>query len=150
MNVYAASGSDLHSSTLGSASISVTQADAFGTVGRGGGHHRDDAEPQRVDLAKSAPVIAIDQTVITTDAGVANFSSTGGARTRAGRHQRIHALYTAGSQPASPANPVLVYDPTAHTLSFDVASTSVVLVTLGAETHPTSLDAAEIFITHFA
>jgi hypothetical protein len=149
LNVYAASGSDLHSSTLGSASISVTQADAFGTVG-GAVVITETMPSHSASSGESAPVIAIDQTVITTDAGLANFSSTGGASTvQVATNEYMH-LYTAGAQPASPANPVLVYDPAAHTLSFDVANTSIVLVTLGAQTHPTSLDAAEIFITHFA
>ena len=99
---------------------------------------------------ESAPIIALDQTIITTDAGMAGFSGTGGAGTvQVATNEYMH-LYTAGSQPADPTNPILVYDPSAHTVSFDVGNTSIVLVTLGAQTHPTSLNAAEIFITHFA
>jgi hypothetical protein len=149
LNVYAASGSELHSSTLGSSSISVTQADTFGTVG-GAVVVTETMPGHTAATAESAPLIAIDQTVITTDAGAASFSSTGGASTVQVGTNEYMQLYTAGSQPASPVNPVLVYDPTAHTLSFDVASTSIVLVTLGAQTHPASLDPAEIFVTHFA
>jgi hypothetical protein len=148
LNVYAASGSELHSSTLGTASISVTQADAFGTVG-GAVVITETMPSHSAATAESAPLIAIDQTVITTDAGEASFASTGGASSVQVGTNEYMQLYTAGSQPASPANPVLVYDPTAHTLSLDVASTSIVLVTLGAQTHPASLNPAEIFITHF-
>jgi hypothetical protein len=150
LNVYAASGgAALSSNTLGSASISVTQADAFGTVG-GAVVVTETMPGHSAATGESAPLIVIDQTVITTDAGLAAFSGLGGVgMVQVGANEYMH-LYAAGSQPLSPVNPVLVYDPTAHTLSFDVASTSIVLVTLGAQTHPASLSPAEIFITHFA
>jgi hypothetical protein len=148
LNVYAAGGSSLSSTVQGSASISVTQADAFGTVG-GAVVITETMPAHTAATGESAPIIALDQTVVTTDAGAATFSSTGGTGTvQVGTNEYMH-LYTAGSQPTDPVNPVLVYDPNAHTLSLDVASTSVVLVTLGSATHPASLDPSEVFVTHF-
>ena len=99
--------------------------------------------------AESAPLIAVDQTIITADAGLASFSGTGSASSVQVGTSEYMQLYTAGSQPASPVNPILVYDPSAHTLSFDVGSTAIVLVTLGAPTHPASLSPAEIAVIHF-
>jgi hypothetical protein len=98
---------------------------------------------------ESAPVVAIDQATIITDAGIASFATTGGAASVQVGTSEYMPLYTAALQPSNPSEPVLVYDPNAHTLSFDLGATSVVLVTLGAATHPTSLDASEIFVTHF-
>jgi hypothetical protein len=148
LNVYAASGSLLHSSVLGSSSISVTQPDAFGTVG-GAAVVTETMPGHTAAAAESAPLIAIDQTIITADAGAASFSSTGGASTVQVGTNEYMQLYTAGAQPANPVDPVLVYDPSAHTLSFDVASSSIVLVTLGAQTHPALLSPAEIAVLHF-
>ena len=99
--------------------------------------------------SESALIVVLEQAILTTDAGAASFVSSGGAgMVQVGVNEYMH-LYTAGSQPATPVNPVLVFDPVAHTLSFDVASSSVVLVTLGAATHPASLDPSEIFVKHF-
>jgi hypothetical protein len=150
LHVYAAGGSALSSSVLGSSAISVSQSDAFGTVG--GAVVITETMPGHTAAAgESAPIIALDQTVITTDATAASasFSASGGAGMVQVGVNEYMTLYTAGQQPAHPTNPVLVYDPSAHTLSFDVASTSIVLVTLGAATHPASLDASEINIKHF-
>jgi hypothetical protein len=144
LNVYAADGSSLSSSALGSSSISVTQAEA----GAGGAVVITETMAGHTAAAgESAPIIALDQTVVTTDAGAATFATSG--QVQVGSSSNYMNVYTAGSQPTQAA-PELVYDANAHTLSLDVNGAMTVLVTLGTATHPTSLDPSEIFITHFA
>jgi hypothetical protein len=146
LNVYAHDGASLGSSVLQSAAISLTQTEAAA----GGALVITETMPSQAAAAgESAPIIAIDQTVITTDAGAASFASSGGnGMVQVATNEYMH-LYTLGAQPGSPANPVFVYDPAGHTLSLDVGNSSIVLVTLGAQTHPASLDPSEIFVTHF-
>jgi hypothetical protein len=139
LHVYAAGGSSLSSSSLGSTSISVSHSDAFGSVGGAV------VVTETVGGVESAPIIALDQTVVTTAAGAATFATTGQVQVAASEYVN---LYNYGSQPTQSA-PELVYNPTSYTLSLDVNGTFHTLVTLGTATHPTSLTAAEIFITHF-
>jgi hypothetical protein len=59
-------------------------------------------------------------------------------------------LYTTATAPADHANPILVYDPTAHTLAMRIDDYgSLTLITLGTATHPLTLDADDIYIRHF-
>ena len=139
LHVYAAGGGSLSSSVLGSTAISVTHSDAFGSVGGAV------VITETVGGVESAPLIALDQTVVTTDAGVATFATTG--QVQVGASEYVN-LYNYGSQPTQTA-PELVYNPTTYVLSLDVNGTFHTLVTLGTATHPTSLNAAEINITHF-
>ena len=107
------------------------------------------AATETVGGTESAPIIALEQTILTgaATADGATFATSG--QVQVGTNEYMN-LYTAGSQPGSPANPILVYDPTAHTLSFDAAGHSdVVLLTLGTATHPASLDPSEIFVKHY-
>jgi hypothetical protein len=100
--------------------------------------------------SESAPIIALEKTVLTNavTADSATFAASGAVQVGVGQYTD---LYTTATAPTHPTNPVLVYDPTAHTLSLDVDGFSpVVLVTLGTATHPTALTAAEIFIQHFS
>ena len=146
LNIYGAGGASLGTSVLGSSSIVVSHAEA----GAGGAVVITETMPgQTAAAGESAPIITLDQTVITTDAGSATFTATAGAGAVQVGVNEYMTLYTAGAQPADPVNPVLVYDPAAHTLSFDVNHSSVVLVTLGSATHLASLDPSEVFVTHF-
>ena len=108
------------------------------------------AVTETVSGVKSAPVIALEQTILTSTAtsNSAAFLTTGQIQVAANEFVN---LYTTATAPVSPVNPDLVYDPTAHTLSFEVGSQSpVVLLTLGTATHPAALDPSEIFVKHFA
>ncbi len=140
VTLYSASGSVV-TTTSASPSFTVSAAESGSGV--------DVAVTETVGGTESAPIIALEQTILTNAATAdgATFATTG--QVHVGTNEYMN-LYTAGSQPASPANPVLVYDPTAHTLSFDAAGHSeVVLLTLGTATHPASLDPSEIFVKHY-
>ena len=108
------------------------------------------AVTETVAGVESAPVIALEQTILTSLASSdsATFLTTG--QVQVGANEYLN-LYTAATAPVSPVNPDLVYDPNAHTLSFEVAGQSpVVLLTLGTATHPAALDPSEIFVKHGA
>jgi hypothetical protein len=108
------------------------------------------AVTETVSGVESAPVIALEQTILTSTAtsDSAAFLTTGQIQVAANEFVN---LYTTATAPVSPVNPDLVYDPTAHTLSFEAGSQSpVVLLTLGTATHPAALDPSEIFVKHFA
>jgi hypothetical protein len=147
VNEYSHSGALLGSVPTGSAAISVSLSDAA----LGGAAAVTETMPgQTATAGESAPLIILDQNVITTDAGAATFSASGGAGTVQVGANEFLPLYSAGTQPAIPANPVLVFDPTAHSLSLEVGGTLITLLTLGTQTHPASLSASEILVTHFA
>ncbi len=98
--------------------------------------------------SESAPVVLLEQSalegIVNTDG--ATFAASGAVHVTGSEYLDIYNLSAA---PAHPANPVLVYDPTQHTLSLDVdGHAPVVLVTLGTATHATSLDATEILVKH--
>ncbi len=106
------------------------------------------AVTETVGGIESAPIIALDQTILTTAAAgdSVTFMTTGQVQVAANEFVN---LYTTATAPVSPVNPDLVYDPTAHTLSFEVAGhAAIVLVTLGTATHPAALDPSEIFMKH--
>jgi hypothetical protein len=59
-------------------------------------------------------------------------------------------LYNTSEAPASPTNPILVYNPNAHTLALHLSGQApLVIVTLGTATHPTELNEEAIFVRHF-
>ncbi len=98
---------------------------------------------------ESAPIIVLEQTILTNVATTDGASFATSGQVQVGTNEYMN-LYTAGSQPSNSANPFLVYDPSAHTLSFDATSASpIVLLTLGTATHPASLDPSEIFVKHY-
>ncbi len=144
--VYAGSGAQL-SSTAG-VTASFDASASTGSIGNGmvvteivGGS---------AATSESAPIIALERAVLTTEAANdgATFAGSGQIQVDTGKFVN---LYTAGSAPAHPTSPVLVYDPNAHTVSMAVEGhTPLVLVTLGAATTPASLDPSEILIRHFS
>lgn len=95
----------------------------------------------------SAPLIYLEDTILTGQATADNatFAGSGQIQVASGEDPN---LYTAGSQPGTLANPVLVYNPGLHTLSYDDSHGAIVLVTLGTTTNPTSLDPSEIIVKH--
>ena len=145
LNIYASSGASL-SQTAG-VGASFTANASEGAIGNG--VVVTETVGALSATSESAPIIALEQTVITsavTGAG-ASFAGSGSVQVAVGEYLNV---YTTANAPASPANPYLVYDATAHTLSLDIAGYSpLVLVTLGAATHPASLDASEIIVQHF-
>ncbi|HEY1933953.1 MAG TPA: hypothetical protein VGG99_18230 [Acetobacteraceae bacterium] len=99
---------------------------------------------------ESAPIIALEQTILTTAASTDHVSFAASGDVQVGTGEFMN-LYTLGSQPATPSNPELIYDPSVHTLSYVDGTSTIVLVTLGGTaTHPASLDASEIFVKHYA
>ena len=140
LHVYAGSGgTDLSHPTLGAAAVSATVAES--AIGNAV------VVTESVNGVESAPIIAIELNAVTTAAGGATFASAGAVQVGVGQ---FVDLYTKVAAPTAPPNPILVYDPNAHTLSLNVAGHApVTLVTLGSTTTPTSLTAAEIFIQHF-
>jgi hypothetical protein len=140
VTLYSASGSVLTTSSA-SPTFTVSAAESGSGV--------NVAVTETFGGVESAPIIALEQTILTNAATTdgATFATSGGVQVGAVGYMN---LYTAGSLPASYANPILVYDPTAHTLSFDAPGQSaIVLLTLGTATHPASLDASEIFVKHY-
>jgi hypothetical protein len=146
LNVYASSGSSL-SQTPGAAA-SFTANASEGAIGNG--VVVTETVGASAATSESAPIIALEQTVLTNAATAASATFAGSGAVQVGVSQYID-IYTTATAPAHPTNPVLVYDAAAHTLSLNIDSHApVVLVTLGAATHPTTLTASEIFIQHFS
>ena len=145
LNVYASSGASLSHTTGAGASFTATASE--GSIGNG--VVVTETVGASAATSESAPIIALEQTIITaaaTGAG-ATFAGSGSVQVGGGAYLN---LYTTANEPGAPANPNLVYDATAHTLSLDIAGHApLVLVTLGSATHPASLDPSEIVIQHF-
>ena len=145
LNVYASSGASL-SQTAG-VSAAFTADAAEGSIGNG--VVVTETVGASAATSESAPIIALEQTVLTDAATADSATFAGSGSVQVGVGQYVN-LYTTATAPASPANPVLVYDATAHTLSLDITGHApLVLVTLGSATHPASLDPSEIVVKHF-
>ena len=146
LNVYAADGTSL-SRTAGVTAAFTADA-SEGSIGNGA--VVTETVGASAATSESAPIIALEKTVITDAATAASATFAGSGSVQVGVGEYLN-VYTTANAPASPANPYLVYDATAHTLSLDITGHApLVLVTLGGATHPASLDPAEIVIQHFA
>ena len=145
LNVYAANGTSLSQTAGVGAAFDASASE--GAIGNG--VVVTETVGASAATSESAPIIALEQTVLTgaaTAAG-ATFSGSGSVQVGVGQYTD---LYLASAVPATPAYPALVYDPSAHTLSLDIAGHApLVLVTLGTATAPATLDPSEIFIKHF-
>ncbi len=140
VTLYSASGSEI-TTTTASPAFTVSALEA--------GPGINVVATETVNGTESAPIIALEQTILTNAAATdsATFATSGQVQVGTNEYMNV---YTAGSQPTNPTNPILVYDPAAHTLSFEAAGHSdIVLVTLGTATHPASLDPSEIFVKHY-
>ena len=145
LNVYASSGASL-SQTAG-VSAAFTADAAEGSIGNG--VVVTETVGASAATSESAPIIALEQTVLTDAATADSATFAGSGSVQVGVGQYVN-LYTTANAPVAPANPVLVYDATAHTLSLDITGHApLVLVTLGSATHPASLDPSEIVVKHF-
>jgi hypothetical protein len=145
LNVYASSGTSLSHTTGVSAAFDASASE--GSIGNG--VVVTETVGASAATSESAPIIALEKTVITDAATAASaiFAGSGSVQVGAGEYLNV---YTTANAPVSPANPYLVYDATAHTLSLDISGYApLVLVTLGGATHPTSLDPSEIIVQHF-
>ena len=145
LKVYAASGTLLSSTAHTAASFDAHDTEASA----GNGLVVTEAVSATAATSESAPIIALEQTVLTSAATLASatFATSGQVQVDVGKYVN---LYTAATVPAHPASPALVYDSGAHTLSLAIdGNAPLVLVTLGTATHPTTLDPAEIIIKHF-
>jgi hypothetical protein len=100
-----------------------------------------------VNGTESAPVVVLEAGILenAVSAAHATFASSGQIEVATGEYLN---LYTAGSVPMLTA-PALVYDPNAHTVSLDIPGNApVTLLTLGAATHPATLDVSEVLVKH--
>jgi hypothetical protein len=146
LNVYSGSGSSL--STTSGVAASFTANASEGSIGNA--MVVTETVGGSAATGESAPIIALEATVLTNAATAdsATFAGTGAVQIGGGQYAN---LYTTATAPTNPANPILVYDPTAHTLSLNITGHApTLLVTLGTATHPTALTAAEIFVQHFS
>ena len=138
VSVYDHSGTLLSSTVEGSASFTVSAPDS----GSGGNF----SITETVGGVESAPVVVLNASTLEglVSGASSSFSNSGEIQVGAGEYLN---LYTAGA--SLPNAPALVYDPNAHTISLDIPNASpVVLVTLGASTHPASIDPTEILVKH--
>ena len=145
LNVYASDGTALSRTAGVTASFTASASEAS----IGNGVVVTETVGASAATSESAPIIALERTILTdaATAGGATFAGSGQVQVDVGKYVD---LYTTATAPASPANPVLVYDATAHTLSLDVGGHApLVLVTLGGATVPAALDPSEIFVRHF-
>ena len=100
--------------------------------------------------SESHPIIGLERETITDFATLhsATFATSG--EVQVDTNQYVD-LYNSASAPSTPTNPILVYNPNAHTLALHVTGQSpLVLVTLGAATTPDELNDDYIFVRHFA
>jgi len=145
LNVYASDGTMLSQTSGVAASFTATAAEAS----IGNGVVVTETVGASAATSESAPIIALERTVLTnaaTSAG-ATFAGSGAVQVDVGKYVDI---YTSSTAPAHPSSPVLVYDTSSYTLSLSIeGQTALTLVTLGTATHPTSLSASEIYIQHF-
>lgn len=98
---------------------------------------------------ESAPIIAIERDTLANAVTAANatFATTGSIMVDNGQYVD---LVSSDDIVPSPAHPVLVYNPTSHTLALHISGQNpLTLVTLGTTTTPDTLDAGEIFVRHF-
>ena len=145
LNVYASDGTSL-SQTAG-VGASFTANASEGSIGNG--VVVTETVGASAATSESAPIIALEATVLTDAATFAGATFAGSGSVRVGAGQYVN-VYTTANAPAHPGNPDLVYDATAHTLSLDIdGHAPLVLVTLGAATHPASLDPTAIVVQHF-
>jgi hypothetical protein len=138
-NVYGETGTPLTSTLESTASFTVTAAD--------GGSGSDFSVTEIVNGIESAPVVILDAGILQNAvSGAATvFATSGQIEVAAGEYLN---LYTAGSVPML-TSPALVYDPNAHTVSLDIPNhAAITLITLGAATHPATLDVSEILVKH--
>ena len=138
VTIYDHSGNTVSTTPEGNASFTLTTPDS-GATG-------NFSITETVNSVESAPVVVLTQSTLESYvAGVsANFANSGQIQVGTGEYI---SLYTAGA--TLPNAPALVYDPNAHTISLDIPNSSpITLITLGASTHPASLDPSEILIKH--
>ena len=138
VSVYDNAGHLLSNTGENNASFVVTAPDA--------GSGSNFSITETVAGVESAPVVVLNATTLEglVSGASATFSNAGQIQVGTGEYLN---LYTAGA--TLPNAPALVYDPTAHTISLDIPNTApVVLITLGAATHPASIDPTEILVKH--
>ncbi len=137
VRLYASDGTLLATQTQAAAAFSISTNDV------GAGHNFAVTESAPGAGGEGAPLIVLDAAALEAEvaAAGASFASSGAIQVDNGKAVNI---YTTGTVP-NLLQPALVYDPSAHTLSLDVAGQSpLTLLTLGTTTHPASLDAGEI------
>jgi hypothetical protein len=146
VKIYDEHGSLLTSAREGHAGFTITAPD----VADPSGHGHAFAFTEVVHGVESAPVVVLDQGMLQAAVTAANASfanNLGDISVVAG--ETLH-LYTAGDQALQTlANPALVYDPNAHTVSLDIpGSAPVVLITLGAGTDPATAASIDVVVKH--
>jgi hypothetical protein len=93
-------------------------------------------------------VVVLEASLIETAVAAANasFASSGAIEVDSGKYLN---LYLSTAVPQNLQTPALVYNPVTHTISLDLpAASAITLITLGASTHPASLDVSEILVKH--
>lgn len=140
VNIYDAGGTLISVNPESQAAFTVTAPDP------GAGHAF--AITETVNGVESAPVVVLEAGLLETAAAAADaaFAASGAIAVDSGKYIN---LYTTGSVPQNMQVAALVYDPAAHTISLDLPHTQpITLITLGASTHPATLDASEILVKH--
>jgi hypothetical protein len=140
VHVYGEDGSLLTSIIAPQAQFTVSAADP--------GSNHNFSFTELVNGTESAPLVVLDANVLANavSAASASFAASGAIEVDPGKYLN---LYTAGSVPVLNA-PALVYDPSAHTVALDIPGNApVTLITLGAGTHPASLDISEVLVKHY-
>jgi hypothetical protein len=144
VKIYNEQGSLISATHEGQSSFTITASDPADAHGNG----QFFVVTEVTNGVESAPLVVLDEGAIqaAVAAAGATFANAGGVTVAANEHL---AVYTAGAVPQNLANPVLVYDPHAHTVSLDIPNSApIVLVTLGTSTDPAALTAADFVVKH--
>ena len=145
LKVYASSGSVLSTTAHAAASFDATAS--VGAIGNG--IVVTEIVGSTAANSESHPIIGLERETITdfATAHSATFATSGEVQVDT---NMFVDLYNSASAPASPTNPILVYNPNAHTLALHISGQApLVLVTLGAATTPDELNDDYIFVRHF-
>ena len=140
VNIYDSSGNPLSNTVEAQSGFTITAPDS------GLGHAFSITET--VNGKESAPVVVLEANLIeaAVTAADATFATSGAIEVDSGKYLN---LYTSTSVPQNLQTPALVYNAATHTISLDLPNASAVtLITLGASTHPASLDVSEILVKH--
>jgi hypothetical protein len=146
VKVYDQHGSLLSSIREGHSGFTISAADTADHSGNGQAF----AFTEVVNGVESAPVVVLDQGVLEAAVSAAGATFANNGAVSLNHNNETLAIYTAGVDvPQNLANPALVYDPHAHTVSLDIPNSApIVLITLGATTDPAALTAGDFIVKH--
>lgn len=146
VKVYDQHGGLLSAIREGHSGFTITAADTVDHSGNGQAF----AFTEVVNGVESAPVVVLDQAAIEAAVTAAGATFANNGAISLNHNNETLAIYTAGVDvPQNLANPALVYDPHAHTVSLDIPNSApLVLITLGAATDPAAAAALDVVVKH--